>query len=722
MYIESIQVTAFAGLRGYALDLTDGLNVLEGTNESGKSTVAEFIRFVLYGFNGKADRDRYTGFDAASAEGSLILREGDKRFRVERKSSGAKEICGVYDLDTGASCCEGKVPGEVFFGIPSAMFTSTAFVGQTGGNRIDGRSTAEAVDNLLFSADESVNIKKALKRLDEARIALLHKNKKGGRIFELENKIAELRGRLADSAGSNAEILSLESGVADLRRKLAYEEASRAKLARQIADFRVLELRRRNQKLRNLAEDYHRISKEAEEHHRAYERDGFFPDVAYLESLKTCGSEIARWDAKVKEIEGELDELNQEIRKSREEKEKSDREEERIQAKLMAKRGTALAMGVLCCLLFLGAALGTAIFFMTEKGNVGTVLATATILLLGVMIGAFVLVSRYTAMLRERDPHKGGREDLFRDRLERISGELTAARKERTRYKGMLDDLCGQWRLIPSASGLNELTQVIGEAQRLAVAQERARMAYVQMKTEVEAQSRASEVEDDGRALALPEGFDLRDAVRRMDLLDGMIRSKNDILHKNEVRLAELNATAVSPSGVYEAITALEYEKEHLQKKHDSYLLAMEKLATAGENLRASVFPRLSASAGALMGAVTDGKYREIGVDSSLAMTFRPETENGGRMTCDERYMSAGTSDAAYISLRLALAALVSREGQPPMIFDESFARMDDLRLGNMMRLLWSSGGQILLFTSCGREAACLRTLGLPYHAVSLDR
>ena len=48
------------------------------------------------------------------------------------------------------------------------------------GSRIDGRSVSEAVENLLFSADEGISVKKALKRLDDARVTLLHKNKKGG--------------------------------------------------------------------------------------------------------------------------------------------------------------------------------------------------------------------------------------------------------------------------------------------------------------------------------------------------------------------------------------------------------------------------------------------------------------------------------------------------------------------------------------------------------------
>ncbi len=721
MYIESIQITAFAGLRGRAIDLSDGLNVLQGRNEAGKSTVAEFIRFVLYGFDGKADRERYTGFDASSAEGSLILREGDKRYRVERKSSGTKETCGIYDLDTGSRLHEGQTPGEVFFGIPSALFASTAFVGQMGGSRINGRSTAEAVDNLLFAADEGINVKKALKRLDEARIALLHKNKKGGRIFELETRLSELRVKLASATEDNAELLGLESSIADLRRKLDYEEKSLEILTAQIEDFRILELRRRAKRLADLEEAYRAAAREADEHRTAYERDGFFPDAAYLESLKSCGSEINRCDLRVKEIESDLDKLNLQILKSREEKEKTDREEERKKASLSAKRGVALAVAILCCLLFLGAALGTAMTFMMAKETAGTVLAVLTVLLLSGMIGGFVLVSRYSAAMRDMEHIIGNREDIFQDRLERIGVDLAEARGERAKYKKVLDDLCGKWRLIPTPKALNELAWVITEERRLAGQQEKARIAYVQMKTEAEAQSRVSELEDDGRALSLPETFDIKEAVRKRDLTANMIRQKNDILHKNELRFAELSATAVSPSAISETITAMEFERDELTKKYEAYVLASEKLTAAGARMRDSVSPRLAASAGALMGAVTEGKYDELGVDGALSMTFRPETENGGRMTRSETYMSAGTADAAYVSLRLALLSLICGDKRPPMIFDESFARFDDGRLSQMLKQLDRNGGQILLLSSCGREGELLDRIGIAYRAVSLD-
>ncbi len=721
MYIESIQITAFAGLAGRSLSLNDGLNVLEGNNESGKSTVAEFIRFVLYGFNGKPDRERYTGFSASSAEGSLILREGDKRYRVERKAAGTKETCGIYDLDTGSLLHEGKVPGEVFFGVPAGLFVSTAFVGQTAGSRIDGRSVSEAVENLLFSADEGISVKKALKRLDDARVALLHKNKKGGRIRELEEEISSLRVKLAEATDGNAEILSLESSIASLDGKLAYEEAGLETLKAQLEDFKILELRRQNQKLADLETAFQTAAREAGDHRSAYTRHGFFPDGDYLDNLKSCGSEIVRCDGKVKEIEVELDKLNQQILRARTEKEALDREEEEQKARLAAKRGTALAVSVLCCVLFLCAALGTALLFITSKGVLVTVFAVAAMLLLGGMVGGFILAARYASAIRDMEHIIGNREDIFQDRLEQIGGRLAAARSERKHYKDMLDDLCGKWSIVPTAKALTELTRVIQEDRRLASQQEKARIAYVQMKTEVEAQSRAAELEDDGRSISLPETFNPKDAARRRDLLYEMIRSKRELRQRNEVRLAQLTATAISPSIISERITALEYERDEKKRKYEAYVLAYEKLNEAGETMRASVSPRLSASAGVLMDVVTDGKYSEIGVDGSLAMTFRPETENGGRMTQDERFMSAGTADAAYISLRLALAGLIAKDGgRLPLIFDESFARLDDERLGNMLTLLAEGKSQCLIFTSCGRETERLTALSIPHTVHSL--
>ena len=52
MIIEKIEIDSFASHRGVSIDLAEGLNLIEGSNESGKSSIADFIKFVLYGVLG----------------------------------------------------------------------------------------------------------------------------------------------------------------------------------------------------------------------------------------------------------------------------------------------------------------------------------------------------------------------------------------------------------------------------------------------------------------------------------------------------------------------------------------------------------------------------------------------------------------------------------------------------------------------------------------------
>ena len=48
MIIEKIVIKSFGRLTDMTLEFSERVNVIEGENESGKSTVAAFIRYMLY--------------------------------------------------------------------------------------------------------------------------------------------------------------------------------------------------------------------------------------------------------------------------------------------------------------------------------------------------------------------------------------------------------------------------------------------------------------------------------------------------------------------------------------------------------------------------------------------------------------------------------------------------------------------------------------------------
>ena len=53
MIIESFHIIHFGMLSDYRLRLDRSLHIIEGENETGKSTISAFIRYMLYGLDKK---------------------------------------------------------------------------------------------------------------------------------------------------------------------------------------------------------------------------------------------------------------------------------------------------------------------------------------------------------------------------------------------------------------------------------------------------------------------------------------------------------------------------------------------------------------------------------------------------------------------------------------------------------------------------------------------
>ena len=238
MIIESLYIKNFGKLADMKINLADGVNILRGENESGKSTVCAFIRFVFYGLPGRAEEKlKYISWGAPSVSGYAIVREEGKRYRIEREAicSGdsegklsVRERTAVIDCDLSQAVFRGQNAGEVFFGVPADVFESTVYIGQVGDSFVGGRTLAESAENILFSASETTNAKKAIKKLDDARVYLLYKNKRGGKIAELRAQKEELEDRLEKAKAESGDIIFLEGTQRELTEK---SEKSKKRLA-----------------------------------------------------------------------------------------------------------------------------------------------------------------------------------------------------------------------------------------------------------------------------------------------------------------------------------------------------------------------------------------------------------------------------------------------------------------------------------------------------------
>ena len=232
MRIDKITINEFGGLKDRSFSLKDGINVFEGRNESGKSTLVSFIRFMLYGMPRKTasselgEREKWLSWDNLNASGSIEISLPDGNYRIERryqlKGSTAKDAideCKIIDLKTGSEVFEGELPGKRFLNITSDVYDSTSCVRQLECTNIDGNSVRSSIENLLLSADEKIDTKKAQTKLDSFRKVLLHKNAKGGKLFELESEKTVLEVRLK-KAKEDADIIIAKENAVTARRSL----------------------------------------------------------------------------------------------------------------------------------------------------------------------------------------------------------------------------------------------------------------------------------------------------------------------------------------------------------------------------------------------------------------------------------------------------------------------------------------------------------------------
>ena len=135
MYIKHLYIDSFAALKGKELSLSEGLNVIEGLNESGKSTVCTFIKFMLYGLSGRtsdgemSERQKYVPWDTGRAAGSLTIVADGTEYRIDREltifdDSQPRERCEVTDLSTGERHFKGEAPGVAILGMMNSGGTA----------------------------------------------------------------------------------------------------------------------------------------------------------------------------------------------------------------------------------------------------------------------------------------------------------------------------------------------------------------------------------------------------------------------------------------------------------------------------------------------------------------------------------------------------------------------------------------------------------------------
>ena len=753
MIIEKILIKSFGRLNDMTLEFSDRVNVIEGENESGKSTIAAFIRYMLYGFtDGEgeelSERKKRISWKTGRAEGSMYVRVGGKRYVISRSTIPAddsdkqtfREEASIVDAETGAPVF-GKLPaGEVFFGVDSELFDNTAFIGAIGDPAIDEGQVKESIENIIFSGSEKINKQRAALRISDKMQALLHEGGAGGAIVDLAQRERALGEKLEASNRDNRAILDKEAELHRIRQRRIEAEEKQAKLYELDSSYN-------NAMLIQTFDQLHVLEQECDEKTQFYNkyieentRAGFYPDDQYLTNLLVARKGVneayhALGDAQdnyaaQKAAIGITHEIENAIERAGE---LGGESEITRQATVLWKNGIRnTALSVLAGLV----ALGSGIFEIAVASNPGMQFGKVIMAILG--IGAlgglgyllWLLIKGHKELTTlEKEFGTASYEDLkgkieviaeARHKRDAMAVATENARvsvvKARERYeeaKRELTELILRWGEEPPASELGDFLDRLEGRVRFFLEKKN---ELFEEKTNIEITVReirrnlADKSEIDVRAQVSPLMRKALTGINHDEIINGIADTKSRVAEEDrlafdvENELMLLKSRAGEPSEYYSRIAAISDRREDMIEKHKAFFVALNAINGAMDNLREEISPRLGEYATGLMEIMTDKKYTSFDVSDGLKLSF---TDEDGEMKSVD-FLSGGTRDMAYVAVRCALIDMLYGE-KPPVCFDESFAHQDNHRARAMMKAInriADEGCQSFIFTCRGREAA----------------
>ncbi|MBR2704934.1 MAG: AAA family ATPase [Clostridia bacterium] len=207
MKINDLKINSYGKLKNKDITLKDGINVIYGENEKGKSTLLNSIVNLLYGTSknkkGKdiSDYDKFKPWDSEEFSGKISYTlDNNDSFEVFREFG--KKTPKIYDKnmeEISKNFSIDKTAGSQFFaeqtGVDEATFTSTVVSFQNA-VEIDTQTQnvlLQRIANTSSTGDEGISYKKAIEKLSKKQLDEIGTSRSQGKpINVITNEIREL--------------------------------------------------------------------------------------------------------------------------------------------------------------------------------------------------------------------------------------------------------------------------------------------------------------------------------------------------------------------------------------------------------------------------------------------------------------------------------------------------------------------------------------------------
>lgn len=699
MKIKNIKVNAYGNIENKDINLEEGINIIHGANESGKSTLLNYIISIFYGISrnkdGKAlsDYEKYKPWNSNEFSGriSYKLENGEKYeiFRDFNKKNPKiyndklEDISDRFETD--------KKDGSKFFieqmGIDKQMYLSTVVSTQEE-VRLDEKNQnmlIQKIANLAGTGEDNVSYKKALIKLQEKIRDEIGTNKTSQKpiniiekeIVEINNKIVETekyRNRKYEIDAEKEQILS-ELKELEQQKQILQELQNSMKSEEETKNR--LEIREKNRKdniakINELTNQKNTINAESER----------------VQSAKNHLQDI------IKGHKENIEKLNSEIEKIANEKEETQEKEKPSISFIVIT--VVLAIALICSIILIKNYIVSGILGVALIANI-----------------VFYVINKNKqkvnkAKLREKiNQEKQYKREKLENQKQQIIANVNTTEKK-------LEKQEEEEKQVNS-----ELSMLKGQIILLEKNNEK-------ITEEIEQDNKAIKEESNKNKQQIIEKYKDKNINDLLYINDyqNYISKIEETINNNRIRIKglEIEYNTIVPQ--LDEMVVLEEKREadkeklaELREKESIINIAIENLMDAYEEMKTTITPKFTKNLSESIQKISSNKYNKVTINDENGMII----ENNRGEYVEAIKLSTGTIDQLYLALRLSMIDELSKENLP-IILDESFAYSDNNRLKNMLQYLTSdlNNHQTIIFTCTDREQKMLEAMNIPYNVVEL--
>ena len=700
MKINNLKINAYGNIENKDIDLEKGINIIQGKNESGKSTLLNYIISSFYGISknkdGKAlsDYDKYKPWNSSEFSGriSYELDNGNK-FEIFRDfnkknpkiyNDKLEDITNKFEVD--------KKDGSKFFleqtGVDKQMYLSTVVSTQEEVrlNDKDQNILIQKIANLAGTGEDNVSYKKAIERLQDKIRDEIGTNKTSQKpINILEKEIKEIENKI-------------KSIIPYKDRKYEIDN-EREKIEKTIEE---LELEKKILlELQDATNKNDIQNKEIEIKEKNKNEN--------LSKIEQLNNEASKLDNDIKEIKQIIDSSNEIIEKNKRQQEEINLQIENIKsqnvnANIYRKSNkSVIFLTISIILIILCIIIAITIKNYAISGAIGAI--------------SLLSIGLYANSIKKNKEY----ERTIDKKLKDINTEVSELTEKKQKIETIINEKEQELKKYEQREQeINDKASMV-KGQLILLERNNGQIDVELNNIKNELKGRQNSKIDEIVNKYKENISDISKLINRDNYNTNEVDEKINN-YKIMIKGLEIEGNTIIPQlddmiTLEEKLEANNAKLRDLEKQESTINIAISTLTEAYEEMKDTITPKFTQNLSSSIKQISNNKYEKVTINDDNGMIV----ENSRGEYIDASKLSTGTIDQLYLALRLSMIDELSKE-QLPIILDETFAYFDNDRLENILKYLNEElkNHQTIILTCTNREKNILDRINVKYNLIEL--